>query len=150
MEISKEKENILLGAILESLREIKEKINLLNFRLSWLEKKIEEKIPEKVLTESSFKQQIMDGNEILNKMTEEIKKIIQPTVVSKEIGIVESKKIQEIISIMRESGKISIYELAKILNLSRTRCNEYLKKMEMLGIVRGMKFGKRKYYQLVI
>lgn len=148
--LRKEEGKIIFGAILENLRELNEKVNMLNIRLWAIEKLIEEKIPEKALSENFFKSQIEDGNEIVKRIIKEIKRVIRPIVVSKEFGIVESKKVQEIIEIMRENKRISSYELGKILNLSRTRCNEYLKKMEKTGIVRGIRIGKRKYYQLMI
>ncbi len=150
METLKNEEKILIGAILENLRELKEKVTLLNLRIWTLEKIINERIPERVLSEKFFKTQIEDGNDVVKEIVEEVKKIIKPVIASEKIGIVESKKIQEIISIMRENGRVSASQLSKILNLSRTRCNEYLKKMENLGIARGMKIGKIKYYQLLI
>ena len=144
-----QKEAVLLGATLEVLRELREKLDDLYLKVDRLEKMINEKIPEKALSESTFKQEIIDSEEVVNRIISEIRAIARPIIASKEkLTIVEQKRIEKIISLLREHGKLSSVQLAQILGLSRTRCNEYFKQMEELGLVEGVEVGKEKYYRL--
>ena len=144
-----QKESVLLGATLEVLRELREKLDDLYLKVDRLEKMINEKIPERALSESTFKQEIIDGEEVVNRIISEIRALTKPIIASKEkLTIVEQKRIEKIISLLREHGKLSSLQLAHILGLSRTRCNEYFKQMEELGLVEGVEIGKEKYYKL--
>ncbi|MEM5829815.1 MAG: helix-turn-helix domain-containing protein [Candidatus Aenigmatarchaeota archaeon] len=143
------KDAVLIGATLEVLRELREKLDDLYLKVDRLEKMINDKIPEKVLSESTFKQEIIDGNEVVNRIISEIKTIARPIIASKEkLTIVEQKRIEKIISLLQEHGKLSSSQLSQILGLSRTRCNEYFKQMESLGLVEGIEIGKEKFYKL--
>jgi arsenate reductase-like glutaredoxin family protein len=143
------KQAVLVGAGLETLRDIKERLDRISFRLAELERKFEERIPEKTITENQFKQEIVDSEEIVQKIISEVKSISRPIIATKEkLTIVESKNIEKIVSILREHEKLSSLQLSQILNLSRTRCNEYFKQMEDIGLVEGMMIGKEKYYKL--
>ncbi|MEM5802078.1 MAG: winged helix-turn-helix domain-containing protein [Candidatus Aenigmatarchaeota archaeon] len=143
------KEAVLMGANLEVLREIKQKMEEINLRLSQIEKKLDEKLPEKALSENTFRQEIIDGEEVIDKIISEIKFITRPLIASRQqLTIVEQKKIEKIVSFLQEYGKLSSSQLAQLMNLSRTRCNEYFKKMEDLGLVEGIEIGKEKYYRL--
>ncbi len=127
------KDVLIVGATLEILREI-------NSRLERLEKRIE-------FLENNFKEL---NNGKLKALVEEIKKSLAPTFfASKDLSIVEAKKIKEIVSLLKEKGSITSLELAKLLGMSRTRANEYLRKMEELGIAKGKFMGKEKWYELV-
>ncbi|MEM5766023.1 MAG: winged helix-turn-helix domain-containing protein [Candidatus Aenigmatarchaeota archaeon] len=143
------KDAVLIGATLEVLRELREKLDGLYLKIDRLEKTINDKIPEKALSESTFKQEIVDSNEVVNKIISEIKAVTRPIIASKEkLTIVEQKRIEKIISLLQEHGKLSSSQLAQILGLSRTRCNEYFKQMEDLGLVEGAEIGKEKFYKL--
>ncbi|MEM7814245.1 MAG: winged helix-turn-helix domain-containing protein [Candidatus Aenigmatarchaeota archaeon] len=143
------KEAVLIGATLEVLRELREKLDELYLKVDRLEKTINDKIPEKVLSESTFKQEIIDSNEVINKIISEIKAVTRPIIASKEkLTIVEQKRIEKIIDLLQQHGKLSSSQLAQILGLSRTRCNEYFKQMEDLGLVEGIEIGKEKFYKL--
>jgi len=134
---------------LEVLRELREKLDELYLKVDRLEKTINDKIPEKVLSESTFKQEIIDSNEVINKIISEIKAVTRPIIASKEkLTIVEQKRIEKIIDLLQQHGKLSSSQLAQILGLSRTRCNEYFKQMEDLGLVEGIEIGKEKFYKL--
>jgi DNA-binding Lrp family transcriptional regulator len=61
---------------------------------------------------------------------------------------VESRRIEKIVSLLHEHGRLSSVQLSRMIGLSRTRCNEYFKKMEELGLVEGVMVGKEKYYKL--
>jgi biotin operon repressor len=143
------KEAVLIGANLEVLRELKQKIEDIYVRLDRLEKKIDEKIPEKTLSENTFRQEIIDGEEVVKRIISEIKLITRPLIASKQkLTIVEQRRIENIVSFLQEHGKLSSSQLSKLIGLSRTRCNEYFKLMEDLGLVEGVEIGKEKYYRL--
>ena len=51
-------------------------------------------------------------------------------------------------SLLEEHRKLTLYDLMKMLNLSRTRCNEYLIEMERQGAVRSTTVRRKKFYEL--
>lgn len=127
-------------------------IELLHSKISELEKKFEERIPTKVLSETKFKEEVQDGNEIVDKIISELKNLMQKKPITQTIRepltIVESKRIEKIISLLKRHEKLSSTELSDLIGLSRTRCNEYFKLMENLGMVKSILVGKEKYYGL--
>lgn len=139
---------LLFGSTLEILRDLKERIEILSKRVEELEKIIEDKIPERALSERLFFENIMDGEEILKRILNEIKQS-KPIIASPEkLSIVEQKRIERIVSLLTQHGQLSSSELARLLDLSRTRCNEYFKIMERLGLVKSEVRGREKYYKL--
>lgn len=141
---------LFVGSAIEILREIKEKVDRIDFRLRELERKFEERVSEKVLSESKFVQDTSGSEDIVNRIITEVKKVSRPLIPHKEkITIVESKRIERIISFLQEHRMLSSSQLASMIGLSRTRCNEYFKQMENLGIVKGIDAGKEIFYQLV-
>ena len=65
-----------------------------------------------------------------------------------EDGIKKSRIKKTIESNIREHGKLTSYDLAQILSLSRTRCSEYLNEMERAGIIKGVRFRRKRYYEV--
>lgn len=63
---------------------------------------------------------------------------------------VKLKKKKEIVCLLKEEGRITTSELSDIIDLSRTRCSEYLNEMKKEGILKGSKEGRKKYYELDI
>lgn len=148
-EKSLEKQLVFTGAMLESLREIKQKIETLDYRMSLLEKNFEARVPSKILTEQKFKEETQMSDEMVNKIISEVRAATKPLIASKQqMTVVEQKRIEKIISILQEHEKLSSVQLSQILNLSRTRCNEYFKQMEEMGLVEGVDIGKERYYKL--
>jgi DNA-binding transcriptional regulator GbsR (MarR family) len=67
---------------------------------------------------------------------------------SSEDGIKKSRIKKTIETNIREHGKLTSYDLAQILSLSRTRCSEYLNEMERAGIIKGVTFRRKRYYEI--
>jgi response regulator of citrate/malate metabolism len=62
---------------------------------------------------------------------------------------VKKARIKKIIEkSIRDSGKLTTYDLSHILNLSRTRCSEYLNEMERAGVIKGVKIRRKRYYEI--
>ncbi len=141
---------LFVGSAIEILREMKEKVDRIDFRLRELERKFDERVSEKILTEKKFTEDTSGSDEIVNKIIAEVKKVSRPLIPHKEkITIVESKRIERIISFLQEHKMLSSFQLSQMMGLSRTRCNEYFKQMEDIGIVKGNDAGKERFYQLV-
>ncbi|MFH8092605.1 MAG: winged helix-turn-helix domain-containing protein [Candidatus Aenigmatarchaeota archaeon] len=81
---------------------------------------------------------------------EEIKRLLEKASLDGETPIITKKdKIKEAIKmILRKKGKMTSEELAQIVGLSRTRCNEYLKEMERNKEARAEVINRKKYYKL--
>jgi len=142
---------LVVGSAIEVLREMREKLDSINLRLAELEKKIEERMPEKVLSESKFVNEIQDSDDIIGRITAEIRDVTRPLIATAEkLTIVETRRIERIISVLKHHDRLNSVQLGQLLGLSRTRCNEYLKKMEAIGILEGELLGKEKYYKLKI
>jgi len=144
------KDMLVLGSSIEILRDLKEKMERLNLKISELERKIDERMPEKVLAEGKFLREIEDGDDIVSQIISEVRKLTQPIVHpgKEELTIVERRKIEKIAALLKEHQKLSSTQLAQLMNLSRTRSNEYFKHMEKIGLVEGILTGKEKYYRL--
>jgi len=60
-----------------------------------------------------------------------------------------SVKTKEAIKLILEKyGKITPSQLSKLIKLSRTRCNEYLKDMENEGLLLAVIDSRKKFYSL--
>ena len=66
----------------------------------------------------------------------------------KEDGVKKSKIKKIIETNLKEHGKLTSYDLAQILSLSRTRCSEYLNEMERAGIIKGVTIKRKRYYEV--
>jgi len=148
---------LLAGAGLEILRDLKQRVDEIRFKLTELERKFEERLPEKVLTESKFKEEVQTGEEITAKIISEVRalaktksviKVLEESLTEEKPTLVEFKRIEKITELLEQHGKLSSSQLAQLMNLSRTRSNEYFKQMENLGIVEPVIIGKEKFYVL--
>ena len=68
--------------------------------------------------------------------------------IKKSLTIVETKRIDEIASLLKKRGKLTSSKLSQLTGLSRTRCNEYFKLMEKLDIVESVLEIREKAYKL--
>jgi sugar-specific transcriptional regulator TrmB len=148
---------LVAGAGLEILRDLKEKVDQLQLKLTEIEKKLEERIPEKVLTESKFKEEVQTSEDIVERIVSEVRelakqksviRVLEERLTEEKPTIVEFKRIEKITELLQKHGKLSSSQLAQLMNLSRTRSNEYLKQMENLGIVEPIIIGREKFYML--
>src|SRR4030042_1558673 len=67
----------------------------------------------------------------------------------KEDGAKKSRMKKIIEDNLREHGKLTSYDLAQVLSLSRTRCSEYLNEMERAGVIKGVTFKRKRFYEIV-
>jgi len=177
-EMNIEPKHILaVGAGLEIIRQINEKIDRIELKLHDLENKINSHVPQKILTEERFLEEIQSSEDIVNKIICEVKSLTNTKSITTPINtiiensnnikipdnkisklnelddnkptIVELKRIEKITNLLQKHGKLSSVQLAHLMDLSRTRANEYLKQMETLELVEGTICGKEKYYQLL-
>ncbi len=62
---------------------------------------------------------------------------------------IRTLKVKSMIkSLLEEHGKLSMAELARMLKLSRTRCNEYMVSLEREGVVEGATVRRKKFFEL--
>lgn len=137
----------------------REKFNsLLVLKNSILDKRSEECVPAE-----EIKAPKIDGDldafykrteEILERLSELDKKVEslrkdRYTFLPDAEGGARSARIKSMVkSLLNEHKRLSSAQLSKMLNLSRNRCNEYLKEMEREGLTRGFIYNKKKFYEL--
>lgn len=61
----------------------------------------------------------------------------------------KAKIKDQIISLLEQHKRLTSSQLSKIINLSRTRCNEYFRELTAEGITEGVLIDRKKYYKLV-
>ena len=146
------------GAGLEILREIKERLERMENRIVELERKIEERIPGKALTAEKFEKEIESSDEFVEKILAEVRniarersvrEIIENRLVEEKPTLIEMKRMENVRAILQKHGKLTSAQLAQLMNLSRTRANEYFKIMEDMEMVKSNIIGKEKYYSLI-
>ena len=69
---------LFVGSAIEILRDLKEKVDRIDFRLRELERKFDERISEKVLSESKFLHDTAGSEDIVNRIVTEVKKVARP------------------------------------------------------------------------
>jgi Fic family protein len=147
---------LVAGAGLEILRDLKNKVDQIQFKLSDLEKRIES-LDQKVLTQEKFREEVQTSEDIAEKIISEVKglakrksviKVLEQNLTEEKPTLVEFKRIEKISELLEQHEKLSSSQLAQLMNLSRTRSNEYFKRMESLGLVEPMIIGKEKFYTL--
>lgn len=109
---------------------VEQKMDDILFRLRELEKKIEDVKRDRIhefldYEKLATRSQQVDGDSL---RTMKVKGMIK--------------------SLLGEHRKLTTPEVSRLINLSRTRCSEYLKDMERRGIVRGTTVRRQKFYEL--
>jgi len=85
----------------------------------------------------------------LDKLAQRINVIEEKIEEDKEEGVRKFKVKEQILSLLGQHKKLSSSELSKLINLSRTRCNEYFRELSKEGLTEGIIVGRQKYYKLV-
>ncbi|MEM5829737.1 MAG: winged helix-turn-helix domain-containing protein [Candidatus Aenigmatarchaeota archaeon] len=78
----------------------------------------------------------------------EIEKVISVGGFRLRTNSVSSKTKEAIKMILQKYGELTPSQLSRLIKLSRTRCNEYLKEMEHEGITTSRIESRKKYYRL--
>jgi len=60
------------------------------------------------------------------------------------------RKKKEVIFLLKQEGRVTTSQLSDKIDLSRTRCSEYLNELKKEGIVDCEREGRSKYYTLNI
>lgn len=118
------------------------------------EKILRERIREIVLEEfenTGIKKRIDDISRH-SKSTEEklenLKNSLVPLSRSKSDSIRKIKMKRMIIELLTKHNRLTSSDLSVKLDLSRTRCSEYLKELERNGIAKGVVISRQKFYEL--
>ena len=106
-------------------------------------------IPQKTEKTEEIQNIDTDFANKLNELTQRIDAIEAKLEEEKEDGARKSRLKEQILSLLSQHKKLSSYELSNLVNLSRTRCNEYFREMLKEGLTEGVIIGKKKYYKLV-
>jgi biotin operon repressor len=120
----------------EKENEISEMIKLIDSQLSMISMEI-----EKMKNLASKIENIEKKMAILEELIKEQGVEIKPRPVSE-------KTKEAIKTLLKKYGSLNAWQLGKLLNMSRTRCAEYLKQMEEEGILVSEWKSRKKYYSL--
>lgn len=155
----KDKKDIIdrkLDHTMEMLSDIRSQMSELNTRIETIESVLGNRLPPDILTERTFREEVKSGDDIINDIISKVEELtsnstvrnILETRLDKKTSPVESRRIEAITNLLSQHGKLSSGELSNHIGLSRTRCNEYFKQMEDIGIVESTIIGKEKFYRL--
>jgi len=84
----------------------------------------------------------------VDKKVEELKSSLLPLSRSKSDSIRKLKMKRMIIELLNKHKRMTASDLSVRLNLSRTRCSEYLTELERTGVARGVVVSRQKFYEL--
>jgi len=107
------------------------------------------KMPSEAYDLDHIKERLDEISQKLSHLHERIDTIEGRKSGSVEDGAKKSKVKKTIEDNLREHGKLTSYDLAQILSLSRTRCSEYLNELERAGVIKGVTFKRKRYYEVV-
>ena len=107
------------------------------------------RIPSEAYDLENIKERLDDISQKLSHLHERIDGLEGRKPEKADDGIKKSRIKKIIESNIKEHGKLTSYDLAQILSLSRTRCSEYLNEMERAGTIKGVRFRRKRYYEVV-
>jgi len=84
----------------------------------------------------------------VDKKMEDLKSSIAPLSRSKTDSIRKLKMKRMVIEILNQNKRMTASDLSVRLNLSRTRCSEYLTELEKAGVMKGVVISRQKFYEL--
>jgi len=147
-----------LKETLDMLRDVNARMADIQERIDAIEKVLSERLPPDILTEHKFREEVQSGDEIVGKIiskvedfskAKSIRDLLEERIEQEQRpSIVETRRIEAITGFLQQHGKLNSEDLAKHTGLSRTRCNEYFKQMEEMGIVEPVLVGREKFYRL--
>lgn len=145
-----------INDILTELRALNRRVEAMHERIDVMEDVIGDRLPHDILTERKFKEQVQTGDEIVRDIISKVEELSRSRSILDVIearagekpGIVEARRIETITGLLQQHGKLSSEDLANHTGLSRTRCSEYFKLMEEMGIVEPVLLGREKFYRL--
>jgi len=120
----------------EKTSEISDLVKLIDSQLSMISIEI-----EKMKNLTSKIENIEKKMAILEELIKEQGIEIKPRPVSE-------KTKEAIKTLLKKYGSLNAWQLGKLLNMSRTRCAEYLKQLEEEGILVSEWRSRKKYYSL--
>jgi DNA-binding transcriptional regulator GbsR (MarR family) len=106
------------------------------------------RIPSEAYDLENIKERLDDISQKLSHLHERIDGMEGRKAEKADDGIKKSRIKKIIESNIKEHGKLTSYDLAQILSLSRTRCSEYLNEMERAGVIKGVTFRRKRYYEI--
>jgi DNA-binding transcriptional ArsR family regulator len=118
------------------------------------EKILREKIREIVLEElknSGIIERLDDISKFtksVDKKMEDMKSSIAPLSRSKTDSIRKLKMKRVVIELLNKHKRMNASDMSVRLNLSRTRCSEYLTELEKAGVTKGVILSRQKFYEL--
>jgi DNA-binding transcriptional regulator GbsR (MarR family) len=106
------------------------------------------KMPSEAYDMEHIRERLDEISQKLSNLHERIDIIEGKKIERSEDGIKKSRIKKIIEDNLREHGKLTSYDLGQILNLSRTRCSEYLNEMERAGTIKGVTIRRKRYYEI--
>jgi response regulator of citrate/malate metabolism len=106
------------------------------------------RMPSEAYDLEQIKERLDEISQKLSNLHERIDMIEGRKVEKTEDGIKKSRIKKIIEDNIREHGKLTSYDLAQILSLSRTRCSEYLNEMERAGTIKGITVKRKRFYEI--
>lgn len=142
--------------VILTLKEMNRKLIDIQTRMDTMENVLAERLPKDLLTESTFRNEVQNGDDIVSNIMSKVEDLSKSRSiidvldgrVGDKPGIVEARRIETITGLLQQHGKLSSETLASHTGLSRTRCSEYFKLMEDMGIVEPVLMGREKFYRL--
>ncbi|MBN2042785.1 MAG: winged helix-turn-helix domain-containing protein [Candidatus Aenigmarchaeota archaeon] len=86
--------------------------------------------------------------ENMEKMLSDMRKSFAPFSRIREDGVRKIKIKRMIAELLKKHRRLTANDVAVMLNLSRTRCSEYLSEMEKHNITKGSVLKRQKFYEL--
>ena len=91
---------------------------------------------------------ISKSTKYLEKRLEDLRSSLVPLSRSKSDSIRKVKMKRMIVELLNKNKRLTASDLSVKLNLSRTRCSEYLTELERSGITKGFVISRQKFYEL--
>jgi biotin operon repressor len=115
-----------------------------------LRERTKEIISEELKNSGIYKRidDISKYNKSIEKKLDDLKSSLVPLSRSKSDSIRKIKMKRMIIELLNKDKRLTASDMSAKLNLSRTRCSEYLTEMERDGVAKGVVISRQKFYEL--